>query len=136
MIYIRKYIIKYLSCFLIASILFCGCGKTEEVPELIDPASGVQAFRPVERRMIGDPKILIGQVTPKEYCHFFKKTMDIKEITCDIGQYVNEGDILAYADVEKLQEELEETKAALNLCIAKHDINQPIFECTVKSMLM
>ena len=134
MINIRKYIIKYLSCILAASILFCGCGKKEEVPELIDPSSGIQAFRPVERRMIGDPKILLGQVTPKEYCHFFKKTMDIKEITCDIGQYVNEGDILAYADVEKLQEELEETKAALNLCIAKHDVNQPIFECTVKSL--
>ena len=134
MINIRKNIIKYLSCILVASMFFCGCEEKEDVPELIAPSFGNQAFHPVEQRMIGTPKILLGQITPKEYCHFFTKAMDVKEITCDIGQYVNEGDVLAYADVEKLKEELEETRASLNLCIAKHDVNKPIFEYMVNSL--
>ncbi len=127
--------IKYISCILTMALLLCGCGKVAEIPELIDPVSSTQAFRPVERRVIGDPKILVGQVVLQEYCHFFKKSATIKQFNCDIGQYVNEGDILAYADVEKLQEELTETQAALALCVAEHEVKQPILEYTVNSLL-
>lgn len=130
----RQQIAKYISCLLLTCLFLGGCGKAEEIPELIDPVSLNQAFRPVERRDIGSPKIMIGHYVPQEYCHFYKKNTTIKEIKCDIGQYVNEGDVLAVADVEKLQEDLEETKAALNLCVAKHEIQPKIHEYTVKSL--
>ena len=131
----RKYITRCLSGILITTILLCGCGKTEEIPTLIEPVSNNQAFRPVERRTLGNPKILVGQIVPQEYCHFFKKSTIIKEFTCDIGQYVNEGDILAYADVEQLQDDLEEKKAALALCIAIHELSKPIPKYTLNSLM-
>ncbi len=129
-------IAKYLTCLLFTTLLLSGCGQvTEEIPELLAPVTSNEAFRPVEYRTMGKPRILVGSYVPQEYCHFFKKITTIKEITCNIGQYVNEGDILAYADVEKLNEELNDQKAALALCIAKHDAGQPIFEYTIKSLL-
>lgn len=126
--------IKYVSYILSAAILLSGCHQAEEVPELIEPLAMSQTFRPVERRNIGTPKILVGHYVPHEYCHFYKKATTLKKITCDIGQYVNKGDILAYADVEKMKEELEETKSALNLLIETHALKQPIHANTMKSM--
>lgn len=125
---------KYFTCILTLAIVLSGCKTVEEPPELIDPVSMKQTFRPVEKKIIGSPKILVGHYVPQEYCHFFKKATPIKEITCDIGQYVNEGDVLVCADTEKLREEMEDIQASLDLCIAKHLVKQPIHSCTVKSL--
>lgn len=123
-----------LLCIVMTSILLCGCKQKEEIPKLIEPAVNVQSFRPVAKQSVGNTRVMLGHFVGKPYCHFFKRTTYIENITCDIGDYVNQGDVLAYADVEKLQDELEDKRAALTLCIAEHEIKKPIHECTIKSL--
>ena len=78
-----------------------GCKEAEEVPILKEPVAVNQAFRPVERRTIGKIKVSVGNVVAKEYCHSYKKVTTIKEIRCNVGDYVEEGQVLAVSDVKE-----------------------------------
>ncbi|MBO4901817.1 MAG: biotin/lipoyl-binding protein [Lachnospiraceae bacterium] len=123
----RKHGIKIILCTLTALSLLCGCEETVEVPALIEPVSANEAYRPVEKRMIGKMIVEVGNVVPTEYCHYYRKVTVLKEICCDVGQYVNEGDILATADIETLQHELEDVAAERALCVSLHDARQPLY---------
>ncbi len=124
----KKTLQKGVSCILAFTMLLLGgCGETVPAPDLIEPASANQAYRPVEKRMVGKMNVEVGNVVPREYCHFYKKVTELKEITCDVGQHVNEGDILATANVKKLKEELEDVAAERALCVKLHDARQPLY---------
>ncbi len=111
----------------VAIVTFTGCGETVSPPALIEPASVNQAYRPVEKQLVGKLNVAVGNVVPREYCHFYKKVTVLKEITCDVGEYVEEGDIIATADVKTLQEELEDVAAERALCVKLHDARQPLY---------
>lgn len=119
---IRKIII-----FALSAALLCGCSEVVEVPALIDPVSVNNAYRPVEKRVVGKVNVEVGNVVPTEYCHFFRKVTVLKEICCDVGQYVNEGDILASADVKTMKEEVQDLAAERALCVSLHDARQPLY---------
>lgn len=113
-------------------LMLTACGEVRETPELVEPLSDNQSFRPVERRTIGTMKVEIGYVVPEEYSHFYKRATTIKDINCTLGQYVNEGDVLAVADIENLQDQLEEMQAAYNLLVAEHEVRLPEYELNIK----
>lgn len=128
---IRKYA-QLIIGMLAMMLLLTACDEVREVPELVEPLSDNQSFRPVSRRTIGTMKVEIGYVVPEEYSYFYKRSTTIKEIKCTLGQYVNEGDVLAIADVENLQDQLEEMKAAYNLLIAEHEVRAPEHDLNMK----
>lgn len=111
---------------LIISIL-SGCSEPRTAPELIEPVQGSVSFRPVERRVIGTPDVVVGNVVPAEYAHSFKKVTTIKEFKVDIGDYVKTGDVLAVADLEKLQDELLEKQCEKQLYIKTYEAQKPLF---------
>ncbi len=117
-----------IALLLVFATLLCGCKEEIEVPELIEPTTNVTLFRPVGRGTVGKKHIEKGVVVPTEYSHFFSRRTTIKEICCDVGEYVNEGDVLATADIKAVQEELTELQAALDVCIKEHEINVPMHE--------
>lgn len=93
--------IKLLSYITLTSLVLCSCGgKKKEAPELLDPVTITESFRPVEYGDVGEVKINTGVVVPKEYCYFWDTNVAVEEITVDVGQFVNAGDVLAKADVE------------------------------------
>lgn len=102
-----------ISLVLIAAVLLTACGSTRQVPELIDPIANNESYRPVEKGDVGNTIVKLANVLGEEYCHFFKSATPIREINVDLGQYVNEGDILAYMDNEKLELELAKAQAGL-----------------------
>ena len=117
---------------LILATFLCGCKEEVEIPELIEPTTNVTLFRPVERGTVGGEHIEKGIVVPTEYSHFFTRRTTIKDICCDVGEYVNEGDILATADIKAVKEELTELQAALDLCIKEHEINAPMHDLNIQ----
>ena len=119
---------KLIAILLIFATLISGCGETREIPELLEPATDVTLFRSVGRGTVGQKYIEKGFVVPTEYSQFFTKNTVIKEICCDVGQYVNEGDVLAVADIKAVQEELTELQASLDLLMKEHEINLPLHE--------
>ena len=105
---LKNSIYRVISVILIA-VVMSGCAQKEnrEIPELIEPVGEFDIFRPVEKRDIYNSTILIGNVIGRDYCHFLKSSMPVKEICVDFGQYVHKGDRLAIMDVGELEKELE-----------------------------
>ena len=104
---------RLLALFLAGITLIAGCGDNRAVPELVEPIATNESCRPVQHGDVGNTIVKLANVVGEEYCHFFRSSTPIKEIKVDLGQYVNEGDILAYMDNEALEMELAKEEAAL-----------------------
>ncbi len=120
--------------FLLAGILMSGgCGNVaqEAAPTLSEPVAANFAYRPVEPGTVGDTKILYGTVAPVEYCCFFESPVEIEKIVVEVGDYVKEGDIVAYADIAMLGEQLEDMKQQLENMEQNYDLNMKISQLQI-----
>lgn len=105
-----------IAVMLIVTFMLTGCGgKQMDTPELLEPISSNESYRPVEYGDIGDVNVSFGTVVPKDYCHFWTSSVSIKEIKVDVGDYVNTGDVIACADIEEADEEIERLNSELTL---------------------
>lgn len=126
--------IKLISFVMLFSLLFCSCAPKEEIPELLEPAGTIPMFRPVERVDMGICKVMKGTVCGKEYCHFYEKSIPIKSINVEVGQYVNEGEVLAEADTDAVKKQISELNSQLNLMNKENEINKKIEELDLKNL--
>ena len=115
---------------LMAVLLCTGCGTqtAQDIPKLIEPVAINSAYRTVEYGDIGSTKILLGTVVPMDYCHFYATNVTVSEIVVEVGDYVEAGDVLAYADVAFAEEELSELQSELAQENEVYDINCRITE--------
>ncbi len=111
---IKKNIKNFIVCALIfaqllgAVSLVTACGQKREVPELLE-STGTQAFfRPVEKRIVGKSNMFYGIVVPMDYPCFSKEMVSVSSIEVEIGDYIEEGQIVAYGDVTDLNEQINE----------------------------
>lgn len=116
----------------IALLMVCcmGCGTQEEqvIPELLEPIAVNSAYRPVEKGKIGNVSIRTGTVAPKEYPHFFRTQVKIREILVEVGDYVKEGDVLAYVDLSDARSRKKELEESLVLENTLYEISRKIAE--------
>lgn len=117
-----------LFCSAIFALSGCGRGLLEEAPQLKEPAADNAAFRPVEAGTIGETKILYGTVVPMKYCCFFDTAVRIEKIAVEVGDYVKEGDIIAYADIDAAKEQLERLNLQLENERQNYAVNEQIAE--------
>ncbi|MCM1105714.1 MAG: hypothetical protein NC355_02100 [Blautia sp.] len=98
---------KIKSVCLVLILLLNGCGavQEEQPPQLLAPVTG-SAYRPVERKDIGDVEVLFAAAVPKDYCHYFEAPATLQEICVGVGDMVEKGDVLAYGNAEAAKEEL------------------------------
>lgn len=122
--------------FLIGVLLCSGCGNGAEntIPELIEPSAVNTAYRPVELGSIGETKVLYGTVKPTEYCFFFDSYVGVKDITVEVGDYVEAGDIVAYADVDMAKEQLEGLYAQMENENQNYEYNSKIAEIRIRQI--
>ena len=92
---------KKLTALLIAVqllTLLSGCGSTySEIPELIEPVSAIASYRPVSKRIVASTVYIDGVVVPTEYPSFAREGVDIASIEVGVGDYVEEGSVVATA---------------------------------------
>lgn len=98
-----KYICKRVACVFLSAVLSLGLGgcgkeKAQDIPELIEPVSTNEAYRPVTYGDIGRVVIKKGTIVPTDTCYFFEKAVDLDKIYVGIGDKVKKGDVLAEAD--------------------------------------
>lgn len=125
---------RIISIGIIFSLVLTGCGGKTEVPELIEPVVNNQSFRPVERGDVGNMVVKLADVVPEEYCHFMKLSTKISEICVDVGQYVEEGTVLAVTDMTEQKETLEEKSAELTLQNTLSANNEKIYQEQLKEL--
>lgn len=118
-----------ISVFLIAALLLGGCGSQMAqtvIPALKEPVAANAAYRPVEMGIIGETKVLYGTVVPVEYGCFLDTDAEIKEIVVEVGDYVKEGDVVAYVDIAMARAELEDLKQQLEYIEQSYELNMKI----------
>ncbi len=94
-------------------MLLSACSQPEEIPELVAPVINNESYRPVERGNVATRTIEIANVMPEEYCAFYSEAASVEEICVDIGQYVEEGTVLAKMNTEELSERLNEYQSGV-----------------------
>ena len=106
----------FLSCLIILSLGITGCGtkKTEEAPELLEPASEVTFIRPVSYKYVSNPECLMGVVVPDSSYVISEKSVLIKSIEVNIGDSVSKGDIVAYGEVSVYEDEIKRKEEELS----------------------
>lgn len=125
-----------ISVFLIFCLLLTACGKTgqEEIPELLEPVSINAGYHPVQRGNIEALTVVMGTVVPMPYCHFYPVSTVISGIEVDIGDYVEEGTVLAYADIESVRKEIASLEKSRELMDAQDETDQVIYDETIKQL--
>lgn len=119
----KKNITKMVALMLGSAMLisYSGCsGMSEQVPELIEPAAQSELFRAVALRQVGSMYVVEGDIVPEEYCHCFKRSVNIENISCEVGQYVEKGQVIATADLKTVSSELADKKAYLEYVKSEH----------------
>lgn len=127
--------IRFVVVFL-SGLLLSGCGHVDgdAVPTLKEPVAANAAYRPVEKGVIGETKVLYGTVAPMEYCCFYDSSVAIKEITVEVGDYIKEGDIIAYADIDLAKEQLESLNLQLENAKLNYEINTKISQLDMEQI--
>lgn len=119
----------------LATVLtICSCQSAEVAPELLEPAVGTTSFRAVSRDSIGDVKVIVGTIVPTDYCHYFKKIIDVDKVYVEIGQYVEKGDVLAIADIESVQNQLNQVNSQLTILNYEHETDLKNYEINMTKL--
>ncbi len=95
---IKARISAVLVCVQILSLLtiMTGCSSNSgDIPALEEPKEAASAYRPVSKRVVGTVEMFYGTVVPMEYPCFTKEGTDLAELCVAVGDYVNEGDVIA-----------------------------------------
>ncbi len=114
----KKICRKITVIMLIFGMCLTGCNKRlPAAPELLEPLSANESFRPVSYGDIGlNAKlsgVIAGKVVPMEYCHFWTAPVTIDEVLVSVGDTVNEGDVLATADADAVNKTIEDLNRQL-----------------------
>lgn len=135
----KKLHMRFIVGILLLATIITGCGtKIPDAPALLEPLAANESFRPVEYGDIGlNVKlsgVVMGMVSPEEYCHFFLTTVQISEISVSVGDYVSEGDVLAVADIEWVQKMIDDLNLQLANLTNCHEAEENIYSLTRKKL--
>lgn len=125
--------LRFIALLMTMAICLCACGDvTDEAPELLDPVSTNEAYRPVEIGDVGNNVIKMGSVVPTDYCYFYNTSATVSKMYVNVGDYVEEGDVLAEADVDETESSIEELESELETLQQTQNVNQKIYQETQK----
>ncbi len=135
----KKLHMRFIVGILLLATIITGCGtKIPDAPALLEPLAANESFRPVEYGDIGlNVKlsgVVMGMVSPEEYCHFFLTTVQISEISVSVGDYVSEGDVLAVADIESVRNMIDDANRQLANLTSCHEAEENIYSLTRKKL--
>lgn len=88
-------------------VLLTGCGKTENVPALIEQNDSAMVDYPVEVKELFTATYVEGYLREDMVKQFFKVSGDIEKVYVRIGDRVTKGQVLAKLDCRDMEEELE-----------------------------
>ena len=112
-----------------------GCSNAKaDIPELMEPVSQTEAYRPVSRRRVGKMELLDGQVVPKDYPCFSEKPVSITEVTVGVGDYVEEGTVIARGDISAINDQINAVSDTISSLTRKRSMVSGVADAEVKKM--
>lgn len=131
----KKKHMRLIAGILLPAFIIAGCGrKIPDAPVLVEPLAINESFRPVEYGDIGLNArlsgVVMGMVSPEEYCHFFLTEVEISEVSVSVGDYVSEGDVLAVANIDSVREMIDDLNLQLANLTGCHETEENIYSLT------
>lgn len=116
-----------LSCAMALELAGCGGSGGEQAPELLEPISTNEAYRPATYGDIGKVVIKTGTVVPTDYCYYYDSSVTLSKVYVSAGDYVKSGTVLAEAktDSEGASDAGTDLDGASEYT---HNINEKIYE--------
>ena len=131
----KSYAVRMTAIAVAMMLGLTGCGKKEEkAPELLEPVTTNEAYRPVEKSDVGKKIIKNGAIVPTDYCYFFKTSATLSKVYVNVGDYVKKGTVLAEADSDDTTSGIEDLKASLSSEQQTHNVNEKIYEQKQKEL--
>ena len=130
---IKKQLCLWLSVICTFSLAACG-KKYADAPELMEPVSGTESYREVSYGDVGSMEILYGSIVPKEYPVFWTTQVEVADILVNVGDYVQEGQIVATADLDaakNMQADLQEDRTLL---VSKYELESKKHELAIQKL--
>ena len=130
---IKKQLCLWLSVTCTFSLAACG-KKYADAPELLEPVSGTESYREVSYGDVGSMEILYGSIVQKEYPVFWTTQVEVEDILVNVGDYVQEGQIVATADLDaakKTQANLQEDRILL---VSKYELESKNHELAIQKL--
>lgn len=114
--------------FVLGLSTLTSCGEKERVdaPELLTPIALTDSYRPVQRRDIGEVKLLSGVVVPEAYPVFSESPFDIYELKVYPGDHVEEGDLIATGDTRALDSSIRNLNAQMEMMTLQRNTKESI----------
>lgn len=84
----------------VMAMALAGCGKeqAQKAPELIEPVSTNEAYRPVSYGDIGRMVIKNGTIVPTDYCYYYDTSAVLSKVYVNVGDEVKKDTVLAETD--------------------------------------
>ena len=81
----KKNMTARIACLVMSFVMaggMAGCGKenSEKVPELVEPVSTNEAYRPVTYGDIGKKVIKTGTIVPTDYCYYYDTSVTLSKV--------------------------------------------------------
>lgn len=89
-----------MSFVMAAAMTGCGKDKTESVPDLLDPVSTNEAYRPVTYGDIGRMVIKTGTIVPTDNCYYYDTSATLSKVYVNVGDKVKKELFLPMLEVE------------------------------------
>ncbi len=121
----------------VACVGMTGCARAKtamDIPPLVEPKVMNEAFRPVGYGDVGKIEYRDAVVVPTYHCHFWENSTMIEEIHVELGEYVEEGTLLATADIEQAQEMMDSIATEKENCKQAHTIANIVHEEKLKEL--
>ena len=89
----KKNMTARIACLVMSFVMaggMAGCGKenSEKVPELVEPVSTNEAYRPVTYGDIGKKVIKTGTIVPTDYCYYYDTSVTLSKVYVNVGDEV------------------------------------------------
>lgn len=121
----------------LAAMLLSACGRTSDadgIPQLIEPSAANYAYRPAEYGNIGNTSIIFGTVVPTRHCFFYDDNVRLSGLAVEVGDAVEPGDVLAYADIEYARAQIDSLSDSLENENTVYDFNRKIADEELKKL--
>lgn len=122
----KKRKIAYILAFALGLTAFAGCSSKEEAPELLEPSFNNEAFRPVEKGLVGSQVVMMADIVPEDYPAFYTEQAVVEDISVDIGDYVEAGTVVAQMDTDELKSKRDSLNQEVSCLDKSHKYNNEI----------
>ena len=109
----KKYNGRFIITIVLIVSLLTGCGKTIDIPVLLEPVEMKYEGRKVTQKDIYDIEVYQGVVTPGMESIYFEEESVLKQVYTSIGKEMKRGEVIAVRDDRELYTQYEDLNAEI-----------------------